>query len=95
MTEKQEQILEGTISMHKKLGEMVPAKLFDKDDLDVLVELDNIKIINNPYGIGDAFFGVVGKEYPIGFNELVDFRSMRDSFGDASMARKLVRCIKL
>ena len=95
MTEIQEQILTGTKGMYEKAGEMAPAKLFNPDDLDVLVELNEIKIVDNPYNIGDDFIGIVGKEYPLGIRELLEFRSMRDSLGDAGMARKLVKCIKL
>lgn len=95
MTELQEKILNGAIKMYDNSGEMIPTKLFNETDLEELVKLNKIKIVNNPYGIGDDFFGVVGKSYPIGFNELCDYRSMKQSFGDNEMARNLCKCITL
>jgi len=95
MTDTQDKILEGANNMYENTGEMVPTKLFSNSDLDVLVEAGSIAIASNPYGIGDDFFGIKGKEYPDGFKELIDFRSMRDSLGSRDTARQLVKCIKL
>lgn len=96
MTELQEKILKGTIAMYNNCGEMVPTKLFnDNSNLDELVKLNKIKIVNDPYGIGDDFFGVVGKSYPIGFKELCNFRNLKESLGDNEKARNLCKCITL
>lgn len=95
MTELQEKILTGAIGMYNSCGEMTPVKLFNKTDLDELVKLNKIKIVNNPYEIGDDFFGVVGKSYPIGFKELCDYRSLKRTLGDNEMARNLCKCITL
>jgi len=95
MTETQEQILKGTVGMYNSCGEMAPVKLFSKADLNELEKLNEIKIVCNPYDVGDDFFGIAGKSYPIGFKELLDFRSFRKSFGDNEMARNMCKCITL
>lgn len=95
MTETQKHILEGTIGMYNNCGEMVPAILFSRADLNELEKLNEIKILSNPYGIGDAFFGIVGKSYPIGFTELINFRDLRESLGDNEAARNKCTCIVL
>ena len=78
MTETQGYILEGTKGMYETTGEMVPTKLFNSNDLRVLVEMDEIEIVEDPYGVGDNFFGVKGKEYPKTFRELMTHRQEQE-----------------
>lgn len=95
MTDLQEKILEGINNMYEKHGELAPTKLFNISDLEKLVELNKIVIVDNPYGIGDDFFGIVGGEYPIGFDQLIKFRNLRDGGGENDVARKSCECITL
>jgi len=76
MTEDQRLILEGVTNMYETIGEMVPVKFFNSEDLDVLVELKKIVIFDNPYNIGDDFFGLFDKDYPMTFFDLMDHRKL-------------------
>jgi hypothetical protein len=78
MTETQELILEGTEKMYEESGEMVPTVLFNSNDLKVLVDEGKITIVDNPYGVGDNFFGLKGKEYPKTFSDLMEHRLSRN-----------------
>lgn len=95
MTDTQKEILKGTINTYESQGELVSTNLFSTTDLNALIEAGKIKIVKNPYGVGDDFFGITGKKYIAEPHELMKFRSMRRSFGDPEMARNLCNCIEL
>jgi hypothetical protein len=94
MTEKQEKILKGTISMYEQSGELVTSVIFDPKDINELVKLNKIKILKNPYKIGDDFFGLIGYNYVTNIFELVKFRKLREKHG-VKKAMSMVNHVKL
>lgn len=95
MTSTQNELLKGTVRMYKRSGEMVPVKLFNRSDLDVIVENGGITIVKNPYRINDDFFGLSGKKYPADFTELMKFRKLRDKSGDVEKSLELVKTMEI
>lgn len=81
-------ILNGTIGMYERTGEMVTyiiidmmKEKFDSNLIDTafseLQTENKIKLVTNPYKVGDDFFGLADKEYPNNCQELMLLRQNR------------------
>jgi hypothetical protein len=95
---KKVEIVEGLKSMLEDCGEMVPTKLFYanryRQDIKELVDEGKVVVVSNPYGIGDDFVGIKGAEYPLNFENLMNYRGLVRTIGIKD-AKQVVNYLEL
>ncbi len=98
-------IVGGMEKMYETSGEMVPYWIITLAEekygaelvTEVFNEINNVEIVvvTNPYGTGDNFMGLKGKTYAKNSQALVEFRSLRRSFGNNQTPHMLVETMTL